>query len=415
LRPASAPRRHRSHLVLLAAFLCPAGLAAGPDGPDPEVPADLLVSDLKIGPFYVKPTFAIENLGYDDNVFLEAVGQGDFTATFTPGARLALPFGDNVFSILGSVSYVYFQDFESERAWNWSAGGRLELVGGPVRLELDEIFRRTQDRFGTEITSRPLRHENETAVVVGTDREAGVYFEGSFNFNLVRFEENEVFADESLKEELDRNDLAAGLTGFVGPFGPARLIAGGELARSDFRTDASPRDSKGYFLYSGLRFEPDESVTGEVRIGYRTLDLDGAEVEDFSGLGLGGRLDFDLGDAAPITLGIRMERRPEFSSSVSTLYYVWTRFGASLTVPIAGRFALALTPDWSRGSYPGVAVDLGGSDRLDKLFSIEGAGIIEIGSGLSLRIGAMYRRLDSNQAGLAYEGTVLTTGFGYGL
>jgi hypothetical protein len=397
--------------LVASAALLSVPAAGRPAGPDPEVPAELLEADWKLGPFYVKPEFAVRDLGWDSNVYLEPDERSDFTATIAPAVRLALPFGDNVFSFRQEVAYVYFQDFEADRGWDWSSVVGLDLLLGSVRLDLREVLRRTREHYGVEVVTRPRRVENRFLATLGTDRDAGLYLEGSLRYDLIRFDSGQSFEGESLPDRLDHDEVAAGLAGFL-ELGPARLLGGGEVRRDRFRLEPESNDSDGYFVFGGLRLGPDSTWRGDARVGYQVLDPRRPDHPEFSGLGVDVALTGEVGEAAVVA--VEAERGPRYSTFEDNLFFVLTGFRAGLTLPVADRLALELGSALAESSYPLASAPEGGSKRDDRQWSLVAATVFKLSREVGLRLGLEYRERSSNLDGYDYQGLALTSGVRYG-
>ena len=401
-------------LLLLVPGLTGAG-PTGPNEPDPAVPSDLLVSDLRIGPFYVKPLFALRDVGWDNNVYATANGAlRDFTATVAPGLRVAVPFGDNVLSIREDLGYHYYHEQTSQRYWSTETRVSLALLLGSIHLDLGESFRRSRQRYNFEVLTRAAHSENQLDFVLGTDHDAGIYFESDVTFKLLRFNPDEVQEQQSLSRALDRNELRGGLSAWINASDLGHIGGGVRLARNRFRTAEVGRDANGGYYYGGFRFDPEGTIQGRVSMGYETLDpiLPGLPV--FHGLGMEGNLSIELTDS--VRLGIHGSRHPEFSISGVNQFYISSQFGGSLRIPLADRFAVEVAPTFYRTSYPVAerAADGIERERADQGTVVSGTFIVQISSDVGLRLGTEWRRRSSNFPGQDYRAFAFTTGFQYG-
>src|SRR5262245_55121407 len=71
---------------------------------------------LRLGPLYANPGLLLKELGVDTNVFNQPGDQqSDFTATLTPKADVALPFGRRgLLRTTAAVDAVYYAHYSSE-------------------------------------------------------------------------------------------------------------------------------------------------------------------------------------------------------------------------------------------------------------------------------------------------------------
>ena len=394
-------------VVALAA--APVAAQAGPeDGP----PADELVSDWQIGPFYAKPTLEVSDLGYDSNPFNRADGASDVTAQVAPGIRLALPMGDHVLSIHQKLGYSFYQDESDRNTWGMQTDIGLELLAGGLRLDLEESLRRTNGVLSVERLARPLRVSNTFTANAVSDRQAGGYIEAEFRHRVVRFDQEEVLDDRSTAEDFDSTVIDGRLELFLDLFDPARLVLGGDAIRHDFRFGSPDRDARGYFVYSGFRMEPQRGWRGTVRVGYRRFEVGDQVADDHAGVGVDGNLAIDLSDGA--TLRLRGRRNSRFTDVSADNFGVATRLGGDLLLSLGGRNGVELTYAWSDVRYP---LDLEDSNRFDGKYefrSFGGSLLFAVSDEVMVEFGAAYRDLASDDR-LDYDGVSLTTGFRYGI
>jgi len=397
--------------LLIALGLSVAAIASAQHGPS-EVPGDLLVSDWKLGPFYVKPTFEVRDFGYDSNVFFEVEGESDMTATLAPGVRLALPFSDHLLTVDQEFAYQYFREFSEQSGWNSETAVGLELAFPAFTLDLSETFRYTKTLFSVERFTRPRRRENILEAELRSARDAGLYLEGTFFFDLLRIDEEEEVGGESLADRLDQDILRAGLGLFLEFADGARLAATGKLGDYDFKRGEPGRDGKEYLLLPGLRFDEGRALYGDLLIGYRELEIGGFQHPQFKGLAADVDLTLEFGGASELTfVAVRGTTRSDFSS---ILYSNVTRFGGALTVPMGDTFRLSLRPTWAELEYPIDRDEELGAEFTGRheILSFELRGSILVGDDMSLDLGVVYRDVQGDDIG--YDQFALTTGFGYG-
>lgn len=406
--------RRLPFLLLTAALVAAPARGQGADESEPPVPADLLVSDWRLGPFYVKPLFALTDVGFDTNVLNTTTATKDFTFVLAPGVRLALPVGEGAFSLTQNVSYSYFRDLEDRRGWNAATAIVGDFLLGSISVKVSETFRKTDEYLSDELLARPRRVDQLFEATVSTDHESGFYLEASLAHHLLRFDRDETFEEsgQSLSNQLDRMDYRGGLAGFLDALPGARLIIGGATDRYDFRFGDSDRDTRGYFVFSGLRFDDESAVSGDVRIGYERLEVGGFAHPEFAGLAAQGTLRFDLGGASWFELeGNRSNGYSDFSLN---RFAQSSGGGFTLGFGLGDSFELEINPRVAKFRYPLTEAEaLGG--KLEGTYDLKRLhirGSLPIVGDMRLQLGLLFREVDGVDR--AYDGVAVTTGLIYG-
>src|SRR6187397_2990320 len=107
--------------ALVFVFLCSVvSVARAQDDADPAEAARFHFGALRF-----TPSMAVSNLGVDNNVFNEADNpKQDTTAAVGPAVSLWLRMGKSRLSGRLSGQYLYFNTYDSQRAWNTDHSGR---------------------------------------------------------------------------------------------------------------------------------------------------------------------------------------------------------------------------------------------------------------------------------------------------
>ena len=227
-------------------------------------------SPLRLGPVYVSPTFALRDVGIDNNVFNDDVEDRDFTATPTAGLEGVMLFGPMRFTGVLDTAYVWYQKFRSERSINNNISLRFEGFFDRLHPWVSGEIVKTRERQGFEIDARAQR--TQPTVRAGFDWAIGSRTGLAMSSRLERTEYAgfEQFQGANLSQQLDSEsrDFTAGLRFELTPLTMLWVDVEYETARFAFEP---VRDNDAWAVTPRLRFRPDAFISGELMVGYKTL------------------------------------------------------------------------------------------------------------------------------------------------
>lgn len=359
-----------------------------------QVPTDDPVASapIRFGVVGVDPRLTLSNLGVDTNVFnTKNDPERDFTFTVTPGSQFWLRTGKGLLSVNGSLDFVYFNEFSSERSVNSSALGQYELRFNRIRPYVSASTLNTRQRPGFEIDARARHYESDFHA--GSD--VRVMSKGIVRVDLrylnYSFAGDEVFNGRPLNQELNRTLKAVDVSWRHRLTALTTLIARTSRESERFQFEGV-RNSDSSRLAGGFELGRLALVRGSAFLGYRKLTpADGGTLPEFSGL----TADADVSYTAPTQtrLGIAVDRDVQYSYERATPYYVQTGWTATLTQRVIGRWDVQLSGGRDRLSYQGInPVD----DRRDFVGRFGGG--IGYAAGDQIRasfdVNSFYRRSD---------------------
>ena len=342
-----------------------------------NVPPD---SPIQLGPLYLTPTFALRDIGVDNNVFNDDVQESDFTVT--PSVQIAgvTLFGPMRFTGRLNTDYVWFQKFRSERSINNTVDLRFEGFFDRLHPWATGEFVSTRARQGLEIDVRAQR----TAPTIGAGFEWVVGSRTSLAVSSrlarIRYAGDEQFQGANLSEQLDSTTrtYGAGLRFELTPL--TMLLVDGEYTTARF-TGESVRNNNAWSVMPRLVFQPDAFISGELMVGFKTLTPTSPALEGFEGVVTQGNLTVSLLDVTQFR--IEVERNTEYSFDPRHPYYVQTVATVSITQQIGGPFDLEV----SIGRY-----ELAYRDLPDPAFGPRGTEQLTTGKvGVGFRLGETFR------------------------
>jgi len=331
--------------LLYALLLSPAAYAQQAPSDDPVASAPI-----HLGAVGVSPRFILSNAGVDTNVFNTVDDrQRDFTFTTAPGVDFYLRTGRGLLSVSGAAEFVYFQEFETERAINSNASGQYEFRLNRVRPYVSAGTLNTRQRPGYEIDVRARHYE--TDLKVGSDVRFLSKSTARLEFRRLdyKFAGDAVFGGRPLNQELNRTLRAVDLSWSQRLTALTTWVT--RLSRESERFEfEGARNSDSFRVSSGFELGRFALIRGSAFAGFRKLTAaDGGIVPDFSGV----TADVDVSYTMPTQtrLGAAVERDIQYSFDVQTPYYVQTGWTATLTQRITGKWDAQVSGGRDRLAY----------------------------------------------------------------
>jgi hypothetical protein len=271
--------------VLAATALCLSVPAAAQSfrPPDP-LSRPWATSQINIGPIYFAPTFELNGVGIDNNVFnKESDPKSDLTGTLGMRSLVGLHLHEYlVFQVTQGNSYIWYRRYKSERSIDNNLNFVLELRTQFIRPWVRWEKTKTSQRVGVEIDERAERKTPnfDFGADVNAAFRLGVSFAGKRS--RVRYKDTEVFDGTNLSETLDNqsDSYQAFLRYQITDF--SDIVIGSDYVRDRF--SKSPlRDNDSYYYYAGVRTKQGATYVGSATVGVRQQHHKDRSVPDFNG------------------------------------------------------------------------------------------------------------------------------------
>jgi len=253
---------------------------------------------VRVGGFTLRPSLDV-TANYNDNAFADdRLRVADGYLGLSPSATLQSNFstGSVAVNANGEIDRFFTRTSENSETVNVSTYGTKDigastLVRGIARYEQSRESRESQNAF--RLTERPIRYETETGAVglshtfthILVSGSAGVtrshFFNGEFNGQTFdqQYRNNDQF-ELRLRTEVAQSQA---LSYF------AQVTRDATSYQPD-RVQGFSRESKGYEVLGGVRFELPVLARGEIGVGYLNSSYRDAHFNTFSGLAVDGRL-----------------------------------------------------------------------------------------------------------------------------
>ena len=343
-------RIHARRMTIAALIV----LAAGAADAQPKWTArvDEVRQDVRLhaGPFYVKPSVILKELGTDSNVF-NAAGEpvSDFTFTVTPQAETFVPVARRaLLKLTTAADLVYFADYDSERSVDPQIIARAEGYLTRLMLFGEAAYLNTRQRPNYEVDVRSRHVEN--AITLGTELAitSRLLLTVQGRQSEVRYDADDVLGT-ALQRTLNNQRDAVQVTARHLLTSLTTLASRFDVFRDRF--EYSPvRDSRSYRVMPGVEFRPQALLNGSAYVGYRKFSPEHQEVlPDFAGLVADLGLSYTLLGAT--TFGATYRRDLTYSYEELQPFFIDNTVGASVRRALGARFDLMGGVDRHRYDY----------------------------------------------------------------
>lgn len=377
---------------------------------EPEDPLE--TARFRLGPVGLTPALELTSLGRDSNVFNEAEDpKSDTTAAIGPTVRFWMRPGRLRVSGRAGGQYLYFREYDSQRAWNTANDLRLELLMTRLTPFVQGEFVDTKDRVGYEIDSRSRRRD--ISGTVGTTLRLGGKTDLVVSYRRYqgRYDEDETFLGAILARELNRDEERAELQVRYALTPLTTFVLRNELGRDRFET-TTLRDSDSLRVMPGFELKPAALISGMVFVGYRQFDpLDG-RLEDHRGVVAAVSATY-LREATRFEL--KVDRDLAYSYSIERPYYALLDTGLVVTHRFPSRWEAVGRVGRQTLSYR-LADPAAGDPPTDRGYTY-GAGIgVLPAETLRLGFDVLYSTRRSEVAGRRdFDGTRIFGSISYGI
>jgi hypothetical protein len=371
---------------------------------------------MRLGPFYMTPTFQVANAGVDGNVFnAPDTPQSDYTVAATPAATIWVPMARRALvTTTAGAGLVYFQKFRSERSVDPEGTVRGDLYLRRLTLYAEGGWLRSRQRPNQEIDARSRRKSSSASA--GAIVQLGAHFSaevGAYRTRL-QYDQDQFFLGNSLRTALDerQDGLSLVLRQQLTPFTAITLSAESRRDRFDFSPD---RNADGFRVAPGLEFNPRALISGRAEVGVRQFRTRDSSLPDFTGLVADVSLGYVMRQPAVIGFGLGWSRDVNYSYLPTQPYYVSNTWSGSIRRQVWRRVDAIVSAERSTWDYASLAGAAGAGPRTDVTTGYSA----DIGyrARRDIRIGfavAESRRRSAADATRAYRGLRAGLTFSYG-
>lgn len=325
-------------VAVVVTFLLVAALGvARPSAAQTEDPsARANEAPVRIGPLRLAPSIALTNFGIDTNVFNNAASEDprrDFTFTMAPRTDAWLRVGRVWLMGSADEAFVYYREFESERAANHRYSGTARVGFNRLAFAGRLNWASVRDRPGFEIDARSQRKEKGMLLAAAYRVGAKASVGARFDRQRVDFDKGAaLFSGQNLQFELNRTMATSGLEVRYRLTPLTTVGVDAVLGRDRF--EFSPvRDADSTRVVATVALDPLALIKGTAAIGVRSFRPLSDDLADFNGLTALADLTYVVRSSR---IGLQSIRDIQYSYDVDRPFYVQTGFSVSLTQHLFG-------------------------------------------------------------------------------
>jgi hypothetical protein len=359
------------------------------------------------------PTLLITSVGRDSNLFNEADDpKSDTTAAVGPSLQLWMRPGTSRLSARIGGQYLYFKEFDNQRAWNTTNEARWDVPLARLTPFVAGTYINTRERQGYEIDSRSRRRDDSVSVGTGLRISGKSSFVVSVRRFHAKYDQQESFLGTTLAEALNRREDTARVQYRYALTPLTTLVVDTDIARDRFEL-TNVRDTDSIRVMPGFEIKPMALISGRVFVGYRDFKPVSSALPDYRGVVASVDASYVRGSTR---LQGKVDRDLAYSFEPTRPYYALLDVGLTVTQ--------RLTTAWD-------VVARGSRQRLDyrQLESAtpaapQGDSGYAYGGGIGYRVAETFRLgMDANyytrrsefQGGRDYEGLRVFGSISYGI
>jgi hypothetical protein len=360
-----------------------------------EIRHQLESSRFRFGVFRLQPTIGIKDLGYDNNVFgtTDSVDPvADWHASVAAGTSFIVPGGTKMY-LRGMLipEYTYYQKLASRRSWGGEYGASLLGLFNRMTVEAGVHSLTQLQSVNSEIERPALGTRTDLPVNLEIEifRRLSVFGTGQAEHQRYDLNVDPTLRTLERNETLGRGGLRYHFTSYFD------ISAAAEKTTTKFLVNDTRNNESNAFIV-GVHYDRPRSYIN-LSIGQREGKGAGSE----SGVSTFPRFSETTGSyyafhelSSGITLDVYGARGVEYSLTVQNPYFIDTRNGAGITLPVGHRVALRAFGEMGPNSYP---IPVNGVKRTDD--------VTTWGGGFSMRL---YRNfvLSTIASNTKYDSTI---------
>jgi hypothetical protein len=325
------------------------------------------------------PTLSLRDAGIDSNVYDEATNpKRDASAVLSPQVTGALGLTAADVQFGGSVDFVYFRRYATERAVNSRANVRMLLRGSRVRPYVSSSFLNARERVNSEIDVRARRQDHEVGTGLGIRLTPRATLDVGGSYTGSTFRQGEVFRGVELAERLNRRGLGGTARLSYEVTSLTRFLV--EAATSRDRFTLSPAyDANNLRGTVGFEFQPDALLKGRATIGFHQIDPIGGLAFGYEGVSAAVELGYVL--LQRTRFDVRVTRDTGYSFEAQP-YYLQSMYGGEVLHTLLQRIDVFAVASWETLDYPGIP---------ERLLTAHSVDVTRYGGGVAIRAAARVR------------------------
>lgn len=363
---------------------------------------------IRAGSFLILPRIET-GVTYDSNALAtENNPEHDYIWVTRPRVDVRSNFSNHALNFSADADFGRYRDFSSENYTDYrvQADGRYDVskdgsIDGLVFHRRNHEGRADADNAVVFGSAEPVKYYTTGAEAGYTQRFNRIRARVSALAHYTDYADTELVGGGSLRQDdRDRWDYAGtGRVGYEFIDGYETFIQG-TYSWTRYRENGGGglnRDSDGYEVVAGISTDVTGLITGEFYLGYLAKNYDDPRLEDFSGLALGGRLNWAVTQLTSITGSVsRQVRETTYTQGAGLASsYDRTIFAVGVDHELLRTLLLNGRVQWRQDDFNGV-------DRTDNVYTLGAGATYQVNRYLFLSGGYTYEKRNSNVVGADY-------------
>ena len=319
---------------------------------------------LRVGRFRLAPGVVVREIGWDSNVFDEAVDpKADYVAAIAPDVSVFLGLRFLQLSAYGGGDFNYYQTYESERSAGYATRARIDFLLSRLRPFVGAGRTQIRTRPNGEIDVRANRREDELSGGLAFDLSAHSQVYVSAFQHTIEFR-NSVEDGVDLSAALNRDsyDYSAGFRTDLTPLTSLNLSA--SYREDKFR--AQPfRNGDTRLATAALRMGAEAIVSGVVSVSFRDYKSADPNVRPYRGLTALGSLSYSFLEVG--RLNLTGSRSLDYSFDAAEAYFIENTLALTYTHRLFGEIDAQARAGKSFFDYGHSEITPPHTDELDTL------------------------------------------------
>jgi hypothetical protein len=288
---------------------------------------------ISLGPVKMAPGVVVDEIGWDSNVFNEAVDpKEDYLVSIAPDVALFARTRFIKMSLYGGLDFQYYRTYESERSNGYAARGRVDFLLSRLRPFVAGGQTQTRTSPNGEIETRAELQASEVSGGLAFDLSPhSVVYVASYRATSLFLDAFQSGVELGAALDRDTFNYEAGLRTDLTTLTSITLHGG--YVEDRFQQSPS-RDSNNWLAGATLRFSAEAVVTGQITADYLDFKPVDPLIQDFGGIVGSAGLMYPVREFG--RFNFVATRDLEYSFDEAEGYYIENRFDISYTQRLFG-------------------------------------------------------------------------------
>ncbi len=348
----------------------------------------------------IVPTFKVEER-WDSNIFMDSSDEKhDWITIITPGVASEFGFGQegrHKAIVNYEVECGIFGEYDKNNYGNHDVFSGLELDFNDYTLDINNDFKITSSRAGTEFEHLTLRKEDMAQAVLGMDFNK---FSADIGYSFFIVD----YHSDTLKN-INRHENSVWTTGYVQVQPKTKALLEYKYKNIQY-PDGVGRNANAHAIMTGLEGQLTSKMTGIVKAGFKIKDYNSSDRDDFTNAVVHTFLNYDPLERVNIFLSYKREA---FESTYpGSNYYTGDHLRTDVNYKFGGNWVANANAKYLHNGYPENAPTVN-KKREDNIWGV-GAGLDYVWKEwMTFGVGYEFDQRDSNISGKNYDRHIIMT------